>query len=196
MWDASTQSHFDANLPVIIDYAIHAYVRRYSDGVQVAKGVWTGREDLSITLDSVARVYEGAMGGLQIGPIRYRTGTIIQIQRAELPLSPEGVDMVKGHNTRNAPVDLFCLISNPATMGLVGTRRMFKGTIVKARIAYDVQQGVDKIMIDMASLAQKGEMTVVGKKSDVSQKERSATDDAYEYADLGMVGADPWGVQD
>lgn len=193
MWPAAVQSHMTAGLPMKHDWAFHARVKAYGTNALTNKGVWTGDYDLNLTLGGLARVYEGAMGGLELGEIRYRTGTLIMSQDINLALSPEGLEIVKGFNSRMAPCDLYCLCWDARTMTYLGERRFIKGFIDSAAIHTAEQGGTDSLSIKLVSVARKGTMTTTGKQSDVSQKQRGANDDFRIYSDLGTVAADPWG---
>lgn len=193
MWTAAVAAHLNANKPTLHEWAFHAIVKNYGDDDLVAKGVWTGPQDLAITLGGTARVYEGAMGGINVGPIRYRIGTIIMMQDLELALSPEGNHLVRAYNLRNAPCDLYCLVYDPADMSFLGERRFFSGFIDSVGIKEGQQGEASIASFTLASQARKGTMTTTGKKSNASQKERLATDTFRKYADLGRVSSDMWG---
>lgn len=200
MWPTAVQNHFNSGLPWRHDWAIYASVKRFSDNGVEKKGIWTGDYDLTTTaMDGTARLYEGAQAGLSLSPIRYRIGTFVMTQEAQLALTPEGKALVQDYNTFMAPVDLYCLVWNPTNMSLLGVRRFFKGFIEGARIVEGAKEdadtpAVDKLLVKMVSIARKGVMTTTGKKSNESQKKRLSTDTFRKYSDLGTVSNDPWGV--
>ncbi len=72
MWPAAVQQHMNADLPLKHEWAVYARVKAYGTNALTSKGVWTGDYDLTVNIGGLTRVYEGAMGGLQIEPIRYR----------------------------------------------------------------------------------------------------------------------------
>lgn len=195
MWPTAIQNHLNAGLPMKHEWAFHAWPKRYSDNVEVAKGLWTGPYDHSITLGGIPRVYEGAMGALNISPIRYRMGAYIMEQSIDISLSPEGLELVKGHNSRMARCDLYCLCWDARNMAYLGERRFFKGFIDGAGGNFDQQGGVDTMPLRLVSQARKGTMTTTGKKSNASQHEIDPQDDFYRFADLGTVASDPWGAK-
>lgn len=195
MWPSAVVNHMNAGKPIRHEWAVHARVRAYDTNALVNKGLWTGDYDLSMTLDNLARVYEGAQGGLVVAPIRYKIGTTIMSQEIDLALSDDGINLVRGYNLKNAAMDLFCLVYDPANMELLGARRFFKGFIDASRITDPKQNEQASMSIKAVSFARKGTMTTVGKKSHQSQIARDATDNFYKYSDLGRVASDAWGAK-
>jgi hypothetical protein len=193
MWPTAIANHFSAGLPFKHEWAVHAQVRDFNTGALVNKGVWTGDYDLGITLDGLARTYDGAQGGLSVGTITYRIGTTIQTLDIDLALSPEGVAIVRGYDTKKAPCDVFCLGYDARTMVYLGARRFFKGFISGSKITTAEEGGTDKMSIRVESIARNGVMTTTGKKSHQSQLDRDATDQFRKYSDLGTVSNDEWG---
>lgn len=195
-WDSAVQAHFDAKLPWRREWAFHARVRDYDTNATVHKGIWTGPRDLTITLDSLSRTYEGAAEALRMAPISYREGAVAMSQRVSLFVSPEGLDIILGYNTIMAPCDIFCLIYDTRTQTYVGSGRAFKGYIRHTDIVIGAKGEQDIINAELITTAYRGSKVVTGKKSHQSQKKRLSTDTFYKYSGIGTVANDPWGVGD
>lgn len=196
MWPAPIAAHLNADKPMKHEWALWAQAKDYGSGAIVNKGLWTGAYDHTITLGGISRTYEGAIGGLKLGTIRFRTGTYVMAQEVSVALSQQGLSLVKGYNIRNAPCDLWCLCWDSSNMAYLGARRFFQGYIDGSTIQF-AEKGEQSVMpLKLVSVAKRGVMTTVGYKSDASQKARNPNDDFNLYADLGTIAADPWGGDD
>ncbi|MBP1806457.1 hypothetical protein [Rubellimicrobium aerolatum] len=193
-WPAAVLTHFAARLPYAVHWLLWATVKPFGGGAAVSVGLWTGDDHETIVVEGQARLYHGAQGGLQVPPIAYRVGTEVASLDLGLSLSPEGVTLVRGYNTRLAPVQLHAAVFDADTGGLLGLRRMFKGLVDGVRIATPEQEGQAALTLTLVSAARRGTMTVAGRKSDQSQRARLSTDRFRQYADVGSVAADTWGT--
>jgi hypothetical protein len=192
-WDAAVLTHFQQRKPFRKCWAFHCWPKN-SSGVAVPQGLWEGDYDLTISLDGVSRTYIGVPGSLKISPPRARVGTNIQAQEVQIGLSPTGKQMVLGYETRNQKADLFCIVIDSATNAVIGSGREFMGFVSKAGVDYGALGEQDVLNLQLESYARNGEMTVLGKKSDASQRLRNDADRLFRYTDLGNIAADPWGV--
>lgn len=192
-WNSTAQAHLAARLPITIHWLVWTTVKDLASGDPVSFGIWSGDDHQEITIDGDDRLFYGAQGGLDIPPIRYRAGTGIQTMELGLSVSPEAETIVRGYNTRFAPIDLHCALYDPADGSLLDIRRMFHGFIDGTPLVTPERNGQAKLTVRMVSQARKGTMTINAKKSDASQRERDPDDDFRQYGSLGTVASDPWG---
>lgn len=193
-WDSTAQAHLAARLPIAPRWLVWTTVTRISDGASVPLGFWTGDDHETITVEGQSRLYYGAQGAMEIGPIVVEPGTAIGSQEITLGLSPEGETLVRGHRLGGAPIDLHCALYDPRSWALLGIRRYFRGFIDASPIATPEAGGVARLPLRCISTARLGTMTLAGKKSDASQRLRLSSDRFREYGDLGETASDPWGA--
>lgn len=193
-WDITAQAHLDARLPIAPRWLVWTTATRISDGVAAGVGFWTGDDHEYLTVEGQSRLYFGAQGAMEIGPIVYEPGTGIGTQDITLGLSPEGETLVRGYRLGGAPIEIHCALYNPATMALLGIKRFFRGLIDGTPMSVPESGGTVTLPVRCITTARLGTMTLAGKKSDASQRQRLSTDRFREYGDLGETTADPWGA--
>lgn len=192
-WPAAVLTHFQSRQGYILHHFLWATVKPLAGGAAVTVGLWTGAGDQTFTVDGQSRLYRGAQGGLDIPVTRYAAGTEIAQKSYGLSLTPEGVDLVRGYNTRLAPLEEHWGVFHPDTEALIGLRRVSKGLIDGTSIGTPEQGGQASMTVDAVSAARRGTMTRVGYKSDASQRRRDAADGFRKNADDGEVKSDIWG---
>lgn len=192
-WGATAQAHLDARLPIAPRWCVWTTVAPYAGGAAVSFGFWTGDDHEYLTVEGQSRLYYGAQGAMEIGAITWEPGTGVSTQEITLGLTPEGETLARGYRLAGAPIDLHCVLYDPRSWTLLGIRRYFRGLIDTAPINTPEAGGVATLPLRCVSSARGGTMTVTGRKSDASQKQRLATDTFRAYGDLGEVASDPWG---
>ncbi len=192
-WPIDAQAHLAARLPIAPRWMVWTMVRPVAGGAAIGFGFWGGDDHEYFTIESQSRLYYGAQGAMAIDPISYEPGLTIATLDLRLGLTTEGLTFVRAHHLGGAPVEVHCALYNPANDALLGIRRYFKGWIDKAPQPRPARGQVMQLPIRAVSTARMGTMTIAGKKSDASQRQRDDADRFREYSDLGEIASDPWG---
>lgn len=195
-WNTTARALLDADAPLLFRQLVWVSgLTRFSDGATVSYGVWSGLDDAQLTVSGESRLYYGGAGGVVVAPVRFRRGTEIYSQMVRLTINPETENLVRGHRTFNAPVELHVAMYEPSNMGLVDIKRFFKGFINGTPLVTPGQGGQSTLSVEMLSQARKGTMSNAGYKSNESQLLRDDADGFRTYGDLGEVPSDPWGAK-
>ena len=182
MISAKTRADVDAR------WAIWIEARDMTTGAAFPVGFWTGDDAERITVAGVPRDYYGAGAALSVEPMTYQMGAVVQTQRVSLgPLAPEVRMVLRGYDTRQAPVQVHLITLDPAGRVL---------TVEEAFVGV-----MDTFSINDGPIDDSGNMTVVCdaelvsdarlltrtlslKMSDASQRRRNASDGFRRYADV------------
>lgn len=193
-WTGAALTRLQSRQPISIRWAVVSLPKTFA-GVVSPVALWTGVVDLTSSMDGTSRTYKPIGNALEIGPINYSVGTEIGYLDLSIPLTSDGEAFVRGLDTREAPTQLHCLLFDPDTGALLGTRRYWKGTIENVGIPTPTPGGQTKADIRLASSARRGTLSSAGKKSDESQRQRDQADRMRQYGDLGTKANDPWGTE-
>lgn len=191
-WPSAVQAHLSSRLPFVVRWLVWTVAKPFGGGAPVGIGLWTGDDHETLTVEGAARTYYGAQGGLGVAPISYKVGTEVASMNVGLSLSPEGVLLVRGYDTRLAPADVHCAVYDAQTGGLLGIRRMFRGVVDRTHIGTPAQDGRADMSLTLVSSARRGTMTAAGHKSDASQRLRDPNDAFRVDSDKGVSPSDPW----
>lgn len=193
IWPAAVQARLDARLPIRAVWLLWCRPKPFAGGSRVGVGLSTDDDHATLTVEGEARLYWGAQGGMGVPVLTRKVGTTVGAREVGLSLTPEGEALLRGYDTRLAPVELHCAVYDPGSGDLVGIGREFRGTVDGTGIQTPEQGGQASASVSMVSRARRGTMTVVGVKSDAAQRRRDPTDGFHAYASLGSVASDPWG---
>ena len=177
------------------EVAIYITARNRTTGLAEEMGLWTGREDISVTIGGDVRTYTGAGPVVMFPPIRTRVGLTVQMQTVKLAaLSDEVENAIRLYDSRLAPVEIHVIRFNADTGDFIGVDRVFRGSIDKAPIITPQKNGEGggaSISIVPSSRSLTRGLTV--KRSDESQKLRS-NDRFFRYADVAGKVERFWGT--
>ena len=194
-WSASNLALLQGGEGIKIRWALRCYAKNFA-GDPVTVKLWTGIVAQQFTLDGSVFTFQPIGDSLEIGPIRYTMGTQIGYLDLGLQLTEDGEQFVRGLDTRLAPAYLHCILFDPSNSIPVGARRYWKGFVDALTISTPEPGEPAVASIKLASSARMGTLSVAGKKSDSSQRQRDRADRIRKYGDLGSKPNDPWGTSD
>lgn len=169
-------------------WAIWITARDMETNAPYPVGYWTGDDAATILIDGQSRAYYGAGAALEISPITYQLGAVVQTQSVSLgPLAPEVRQVLRGYDTRQAPVEIHLItlddLDRPSASDLA-----FRGVIDSFEIVDgpidDFGNSTVVCQAEMVSVARMLTRTLTLKQSDASQKLRNANDAFRQYADV------------
>ena len=169
-------------------WAIWITARDMATDAPFPVGYWTGDDATTLTVGGQARTYYGAGAALSIEPITYQLGAVVQTQRVSLgPLAPEVRQVLRGYDTRQAPVELHLVTLDPAG-AVTAIERAFKGVMDRFEINEGPidEHGNSTVVCDaeLVSDARMLTRTLSLKQSDSSQRLRNSADGFRKYADV------------
>ena len=169
-------------------WAIWIVARDMATGAPHHVGYWTGDDAAPILIDGQSRAYYGAGAALEISPITYQLGAVVQTQSVSLgPLAPEVRQVLRGYDTRQAPVEIHLITlddldrpsaSDMAFQGVIDSFEIVDGPID------DFGNSTVVCQVEMVSDARMLTRTLTLKQSDASQRLRNPNDAFRQYADV------------
>ncbi len=193
--DSAAINHLTARVGVVPHWYLWVTARNRSTGLDETIGIWTGRRDVSLTVEGASRTYTRAGALMQVGPITFEPGPVVRRQTVTLsPLSTQVTDMIRTYDARLAKADLHLGMHDPESGDLVSIPRVFRGVIDKAPVVTPAKGGMSTVQVTMVSNARDMTRKLALKRSDESQRLRS--DDRFRrYASVsGSVGV-WWGEE-
>ncbi|MDP3961791.1 MAG: hypothetical protein Q8Q26_17300 [Pseudorhodobacter sp.] len=186
IYGSATTAHLAARTGLQVRLLAWVRAKNRSTGAEEAMGLWTGDDHQVLTIDGTERLYYGAGGVLGLDPITMRSGVVVGMQTVTLsPLAPEVAQMIRGYDTRLAPVDLHRAFFEPLSGALVDVpQRIFRGWIDKVQIRTPEVGGNATVEVTLASNARALTRGLALKKSDESLRVRAPTDGFFKYADV------------
>ena len=180
--------------PVSHDILIWITARNRSTGLAETMGLWTGSEDIAISIDGDVRSYRGAGQLLDVPPLKSRVGLTVQMQSLGLAAtSPEVETAIRLYDSRLAPVEIHVARFDPETNAFLGADRVYKGSIDKAPIVTPPKNGGNGgVNLSLASGARRLTRSLTVKRSDESQRRRS-DDRFFRFADVAGKVERFWG---
>lgn len=202
-WNGTAAAHLATRAPFNLYWFLHARPKTFA-GVVDPQNLWTGgmgddlQDNLLAANGNNAYVYRGVgADGLKIGEINYEAGTSgIAVLDVQVYLTAAGESFVKTFDTRVAPCEVWSGIQHPTTLAMLGYKRWWKGFIDTLDIDHGEVDGVSVANIEIATQARFGTLSIAGKKSHESQKQRDPLDEIRRYGDLGTKPDDPWGMKE
>lgn len=185
IYDAATSAALVARDGIISQRLIWIEARNTATGLPEHMGVWTGDYDLAVPIDGEARTYQGLGAVLQAEPISAAPGLAVRIHQLRLAaVAPEVEDLVKGYDTRFAPVEIHRALFYPETRGLIGDpHRVYRGLINDIVFPRSEPGGNPECIVSVASETRVLTRALASKKSDESHKVRGG-DRFRKYADI------------
>ena len=182
--------------PVSHDILIWITARHRSTGLAETMGLWTGSEDIALSIDGDTRTYHGAGQLLDVPPLKSRVGLTVQMQSLGLAAtSPEVEAAIRLYDSRLAPVEIHVARFDPETNTLLGVDRVYKGSIDKAPILTPAKNGGNGgVTLSLASGARRLTRSLTVKRSDESQRRRS-DDRFFRFADVAGKVERFWGTR-
>lgn len=193
-YDAGTSSFLGDRSGLVAHRLIWITARNTATTLLESIGLWSGEDTVTLTVDSASRTYTGAGGVLQVEPIVAGKGLDVRITQMQLAaVAPEVEDLVKGYDTRFAPVEIHRAIFDAQTRDLVGApHRVFRGMIDSIEFPTSEPGGLPACIVSVVSETRVLTRTLAQKKSDESFK-AGGGDGFRKYADVSGSVPVFWG---
>jgi len=160
----------------------------------VSFGVWNGDDNATIEIGGIDRLYYGAQGHFVVDPIIYSSKLEVRTQNVTLSgISPEAETLVRGYDIKNAYTELHLALLDPQSFTLIDAERQFKGFVNGSPLTTPaLGGGGSTIALQLASASRKLTQTLAVKKSDQSQRLRSASDAFRRYGSIAAAVTTQW----
>ena len=149
--------------------------RNRSTNAVETMGLWTGADHENITIGGVSRLYYGAGNVVDLPQVTMQTGLAVRMHRLGLsPLTPEVMQLIRGYDTRFAPVEIHRALFTIDTRVLVEEpHRVLTGFIDEVDLGTPAAGGTSSCVLGIATSARVLTQSLPLKKSDETQKLRS-----------------------
>ena len=170
--------------------------RNRSTNAVETMGLWTGGDHENITIGGVSRLYYGAGSVVDLPQVTMQTGLAIRMYRLGLsPLTPEVMQLIRGYDTRFAPVEIHRALFTIDTRVLVEEpHRVLTGFIDEVDLGTPAAGGTSSCVLGIATSARVLTQSLPLKKSDETQKLRSG-DRFRRWTDVSGSVDVWWGTQ-
>lgn len=190
-YDGATSTYLASRSGIVARYLIWVTAKDRSTGINTSMGLWTGDDHQTFTINGASRTYYAA--GSVIGMEALKTGIGLDVRMHQLALSPlteEVAQLIRGYDTRLAPVEIHRVIFNLDTGVLVGTPfQVFKGWINKIALNTGSVGGSGQANITIASASRALTRPLNLFRSDAAQRDINVSDTFRAYTDIsGEVG--------
>lgn len=173
-YDSATVDFLRSRAGVVAHRLVWISARNTATGLIEDLGIWSGEDNMGFTINGQSRDYTGAGALLDPEPITSQPGLDVRIHQLRLAaVLPKVEDLVKGYDTRFAPVEMHRALFHPDTRQLVAEpHRIYKGMIDQITFPREAPGGSPACVISVASETRILTRTLASKKSDASQMER------------------------
>ncbi len=194
IYDSATQAQFTTRGALVSHRLVWIKARQIGTETVEAMGLWSGEDDISLTLEGELRTYQGAGGLLQAEPITAAAGLAVRVHQLHLAaIAPEVEDLVKGYDTRFAPVEVHRALIDPTTREIQGTpHRVFRGFLNNLDFPEAEPDAAPIATLEVVSETRALTRTLATKKSDESHQARGG-DMFRRYGDISGVVPVYWG---
>lgn len=194
IYDTATGAYYAARAGTIAHQLVWIEARDRITGDTETVGLWSGEENRQFVIDGEPRTYFGAGGLLKPDPITAAAGLAVRTYQVKLAaIAPEVEDLVKGYETRFAPVAVHRALYYPATRALVGApHRVFKGFVNDITFPREKRGGLPACKLDLASETRALTRALGATKSDESQQARGG-DRIRRFSDISGAVSVYWG---
>lgn len=190
-YDAATSGLLAARRGLVPQRLVWIKARNTSTGAVEAVGLCSGVDDLSLVLEGEARSYLAAGTLLQSEPITAAAGLSVRTHQLKLAAAaPEIEALVKGYDTRFAPVEIHRALFDPETRALAGVpHRVFRGLVDTIEFPTDE---APEVLMGVVSETRVLTRSLAVKKSDESHQARGG-DRFRRYATISGAVPVYWG---
>lgn len=194
-YDSATLDAINARAGLVPHRLIWVAARNRETAATEYLGLWTGEDDVQLSVEGQVRSYVGAGAVLQGDAITAGSGLEVRVHVLALAaVAPEVEDLVKGYETRFAPVEIHRALFDPATRALIGApHRIFRGMIDQIDFPTDPAGGNPACTVQLVSETRILTRTLALKKSDDSHRRRDAGDGFRKYGDISGSVPVYWG---
>ncbi|MCG7626058.1 hypothetical protein [Epibacterium sp. Ofav1-8] len=194
IYDAETLAYLSGREGLVSVRLVWIAARNLSGGVETL-GLCSAEDDLAVQVGGQDRTYLGAGPLLQSEPISAGSGLQVRVHRLHLSaVAPEVEDLVKGYQTRFAPVEIHRMFLDPATRLQVGQpHRVFRGVIDGIDFPRAEPNGTPSVSLQLVSETRVLTRPLPLKKSDESHRRRDQQDAFRKYGDISGSVPVYWG---
>lgn len=192
---AEITTYLQQNSAVKVRRLLWITARNRDTGEPETHGLWDGEDTTTFVVDGETRVYYGFGQFVNWGELTIESTLNIRKLSAVLaPITPEVEQVLRGYDPKFAPVQVHLAFFNPETNNLVAPPlRMFKGWVDKFPLTTPPVGGSGQARLDMVGHTRILTNRLALKRSDETQRRRSAGDSFY--SDVTVTGQvqTPWG---
>jgi hypothetical protein len=191
-WSTVVQSHLNARKGYMPRWML--YVRALeTDRTSAPLGIWSGEDDLQVSLEGIDRLYRSGADGMIPDEIVYEKGTNIRNYRVNLNgLNETALELVMGRIIRGRDAELHLAFMDPLSGLMIGApERMVKGSVNRAPVNIGPMNGASTIQVEIVSSMRMLTKPLGLKKSDQSQKLRGG-DRFYKYGSVSNNVKTEW----
>jgi len=194
IFDSGTSAILGARGGLVAHRLVWIAARDRATGDTEALGLSSSEDDLAVTVEGEACTYLGAGGLLGVENITSGAGLAVRVHRLQLAaIAPEVEDLVKGYDTRFAPVEIHRALFDPETRALAGVpHRVFRGLVNSIDFPEAEPGGQPACVVEVVSETRALTRALATKKSDESHKAR-AGDRFRRYGDISGSVPVYWG---
>lgn len=130
-YDSATGAYLAARGGIVSKTLVWISARNTATNAVEASGLWSGEEDATFTIGGQPRAYRGAGTVLGFEAVSASPGLAVRTYQIRLSaVAPEVLDLIKGYDTRFAPVEIHRAFFDPGSRALVAEpHRVFRGLI-------------------------------------------------------------------
>lgn len=161
---------------VDVHQALWIEARNRTTGAAAPMGLWTGDQDVTLTVEGTPRDFAGGGAMPRLRRIVHEAGVAVRRLRVEVnPLHPAVAEVLRGREPALARVRLYQAFFVPGTMDLIAPpQRIWKGFVETAPIVTAEEGGESLAEITLASAAMALTRPLALTRSDAVQGLRSA----------------------
>lgn len=166
-----------------------------STGAAETMGIWNGPDTQNFTISGDSRTYVGGGGFMNFDDLKQETGLLIHRLKAVCsPVAPEMDEVIRTYDAKFARVEVHLAFFSPGTETMLDApERVFKGWIDTIDHKTPRKNESGAITINMVGNSRILTRRAADKRSDQSQKLRSASDDFFKYVSMTGNIKTPWG---
>ncbi|MDE4059776.1 hypothetical protein [Phaeobacter gallaeciensis] len=194
IYDNGTSAILAARGGLVPQRLVWIKARNRSTGAVEAMGLCSGLDDLTLTLGGEVRTYLAVGALLQSEPITAGSGLAVRVHQLQLAaVAPEVEGLVKGYDTRFAPVEIHRVLFAPNSNQMAGVPHpVFRGMVNSIDFPTVEPGGSPSCTVEVVSETRVLTRTLATKKSDDSHKARGG-DRFRRYGDISGAVPVYWG---
>lgn len=177
------------------DVLLWVEARNRGSGATETVGLHTGAEPREFDPEGTGdRLYYGAGALIDVAPMEFVPGLLVQRQRLSLGgLTTEVEQLVRGYDVRQAPATIHVARLNPLSGAVLGFDRAFKGFVDGVSISEPEQGGNATLDVTLVSEMRALTETQPDKVSDEAHQRAETNDRWLRYADTSGTVSVFWG---
>lgn len=191
--DAIAVDHLAARQGVAPRWYVWIVAKDRSTGDPAPAGFWTGRDNVTLSIDGETRTYLGLGALLTVEPLTFETGPVVREQTVGLTMIDATVEnLIRGYDCRLAPVDIHLGFHDPSSLALLSLTRAFRGEVDRGPVRTPPVGGSGGVELALVSSARAMTRKVNSKFSDASFQLRDG-DRIARYIDVSGSVQVVWG---